>query len=425
MQRLGRIVAFLLTGCTAVAIAAPTATRWIPATDVPGLDGRLLEAEAHARAGACDVASTIVDAMRATCGAPPCDLDGRRIDDIERRCAVDRSGLAAPTDGRLEIDGPARPGLVVVGARRLTYVAADGRRFTRALCVASGAPPSVSFDPDDPRTVSIEGDTRTRARAHLAAAQTHIAAERWCEAAMAFEAVRAQIPRPGLMWNIALAHSKRPDGCAAALAALDASHGVEIGPAARARMPSTREALEARCIARLIVTGVPPGSTLDINGAPMPANGQLAAGVHRLEVSGAGHPAQVTWLALSPGERRQVTYTPPTIRPADDPDGLGWLWAPIAAVGLGLAAGGAFTALALDDLDAHDAAVEAARRDPTRSYLSAQRAALSDFDRDRTLAGIGWGLAAAGAVAFALGWGLDSAIAPTPGGASLGVEGRF
>lgn len=432
-----------------VGLTAPEPLRWLPLAELDGAGGRVQAAEAHARLADCDAALDALAAFEAEPGCAPagCEHDEAYRDRVDRarriegRCVVDRAGLAPPPGGRVEVDGASRPGGIVAGARRLTYILPDGRRLSRALCVRPAAPPTLRFEPDDRRTVSTEGDDRTRARAHVGAARAHVQAQAWCEAALAFEAARARVAKPELAWNAALAQHRRPDGCLAAQAAFGALAAVDLGPQLSAEAEQLRLETRARCAAGLSVSGLAASATLTLNGRPAPDPRStdpqtMLPGVYRIEVHAPPRPAMGAYMALLPGQTRRLAAPPPPAVPPPPPDpppptleadreASGWLWAPLVAVGVGLAAGATFTALAIDDIEDHDAAVGAAGRDSTRSYLAQQQAALDDFDRDRALAFVGWGLAAAGAVIFAAGWGLGGVVTPTGDGASVAVGGRF
>lgn len=437
--------------------AGPTGpdSDWVSVEQADSALGRLRLASAASGAGECEVALAALGRWSGACEGSACEQGAEQAAQIEERCLVDASGLAVPDGGRVAADVEAPPGRVVVGRRMLTYILADGRRFTRPLCVRRGAPPEVAFDALDAPLAPLEDDAGARASALAAQARAYARREAWCETATLYEALAELTELPAARYNAALAHAEREGGCRDAGAAFEAvvadAPSDAIYESARERLERLRES----CTATLVVVGLSSRARVRIDGSP-PADfnvisgglpcmqidtlvTELWPGARRVELHEAGRPPVVTWVPIGAGDDARARapadwweFLPPlgpsssTPPPSPPEETLGWLWAPVAATGLGLTAGVVFTVLAEGDLDAHAQAARDAQRDPSRSYLADQRAALDDFDRDRAIAYVGWGLAAAGAAVFAVGWALDDVEGEVVAtGDGLRVEGRF
>lgn len=418
--------AALATGDAALALA------WLTESgSVDGSEALSLAVAGHAGAPAgCEAAWAAVE----RCRAHRCGAETRHIEAIERRCLVERPLVVGPFT--VEFDGPPAAGRVVAGRRRATLTAVDGTRRTRALCLAPGEVPRLDATADDARLVPVAGARGARAKAHHLAAVAHERDGRACEAAMEFEAARALVPGPATHFNAATAHERAGSPCDETLAAFAALMADPAQPLA-VRAASAHSAARARCTATLVVESATPGAEVTVDGAAPPVDGVVPVGARRVEAWAPGHEPAMTWVSLAAGEMRTVRLeprerdligmAPPLLEPAAPDDGLGWLWAPIAVTAAGLAVGGTFTALAAGDRDDFDRVLRDAAGDQTRSYRGEAQAALDEFDRDRALAVAGFGLAAAGAVTFGIGWLLDGppAVVPAATPVGPGIGGRF
>lgn len=442
LEGLGSILAAWMLGAPCPpSPPAGAATAWVSTEDADSAVGWLSRAQAASEAGACEVAIEALSRWSDGCRAYRCDRAAEPATQVEARCLVDAAGVDVPAGGRLVVDVEAPRGRLVVGRRLLTYVLADGRRFARPLCVQRGVPPVVAFDAPDAPLAPLEGDAEARASALGALARVHRERAEWCPAATLYEAL-AHLPRA--RYNAALAHTQREGGCGDAAAVFAGLIAEAPSDLIVERAREQLEALRATCTATLLIVGPDEGAQITIDGAP-PAPASVAAGglrcrpettlvtdlwpgLRRVELTEAGQPTRVTWVGLRAGDDA-VIHVPERVVPPPPPPPdttLGWLWAPVAATGLGLTAGVVFTVLAEGDRDAHAQAARDAQRDPSRSYLADQRAALDAFDRDRAIAYVGWGLAASGAAVFAVGWALDDVEGEVVAtGDGLRVEGRF
>lgn len=405
-------------------------------------DRALLLADALSRDSAtCDAALEALSTH--DCSAPDCPP---RIASIERRCLVDSAALTAPDGERLTPDGPAYPGRIAVGRRWIHTATPDGRRLRRALCVEPGQPLTLPAD----AAVPLDGDAATRARAHLRAVAAHGRARQRCEQLMHAEAAQALAPTVDRQFNVALAHSLRPGGCADGVRAFDALAAEHPGAPSVDRGRAHFARSRAACTGTLSVVSAPADADVRVDGVPIDPSGALLAGVHRVEITAPAHqagawavrvtPGEVTTLSASldptpppaepaappaepgstPTDPVAIDYPSPVVTPPGSTFRLGWLWVPMTAAGLGLATGATFTALATGD-----------RRDFDRALAAADRPAAADaraaLALDRDLAYTGWVVAGAGAAALVAGLLFDDAVGfvARDGEVGLTVGGRF
>lgn len=440
-------------GCPPTGPARPAGpdSGWVSADQVDSAAGLLRLASAAGGAGECEVALAALERWSGACDGSGCEQGAEQAAQIERLCLVDARGVAVPDGGQVVADVSAPSGQIVVGRRMLTYTLADGRRFTRPLCVRRDAPPEVAFEAPGAPLAPLGDDAGARLSALAGLARAYAGREAWCETATLYERLADLTGLPAARYNAALAHAEREGGCRDAGAAFEAliaaAPSDDIVEGARQKLDELREACAATLLiagltsrARVMIDGVSPPELNVVSGGMrcMPEDTlitDLWPGVRRVELYGEGQPPVVTWVAVGAGDEAlarapagwwSAVPLPPSPPPPPPEPTLGWLWAPIAATGVGLTAGVVFSVLAEGDVDAYEQAARDARRDPSRSYLADQRAALDDFDRDRAIAYVGWGLAAAGAAVFAVGWALDGVegeVVPTREG--IRVEGRF
>lgn len=200
------------------------------------------------------------------------------------------------------------------------------------------------------------GSRQAQAFAHQEAAFAHLRDGRYCEAVAALEAAHALDGQPGHLFNRAQAVALWPGHCVDAVAAFDRF---------LAAVPTGADAEEARAKKSEILKGCPE-ARLPIVAVPS----EPAVAKHT--------PAREP--------PRELLREPPRAFEAAP-----WIAGGVAV--LGLAAGGTFTHLALDDRDEIERWQQRGLAEATEQYRGLEDQARGAFDRDLTLAWVGWGVA--------------------------------
>lgn len=399
-----------------------------------------------ARDSTCAEAEAAFGAAAVECGALCGEVEAARAAAAER-CAGALTVETAPRRARIAVDGVWwKPAPVWAGTRTVTATWPGGATRAQTVCVAPGAAIRARVERDGRLAVDPTAPADERALAHQEAAFGHVEAGAACEAAAEFRAAHAARPDPAFIYNEAMANALDPRRCAAAIEAFD--RFVSACPdcpqvwAARDR----RRELLSGCQGVLAVRLPVPDATVWVDGELSPARSERLPGTYRVTVQAAGHHPVTVPAPVETGETRTVEPalmpvvsppTPPAPAPGastlpalppepPDPPAPDRTWAIVAAgIGVaGLVAGGAFTALAIDDRDTFVATEAEARRDPTQSYRETLRGHLDAFVFDRAMAVTGWTIGGAGLAAAALLWWLDAPapVRATPGGIGLGME---
>jgi len=258
------------------------------------------------------------------------------------------------------------------------------------VCARPGETVEVALTPDAPTLVG-PGTPRARAFAHQEAAFAHLRAEHHCAAAAELEAAFALDGTPGHLYNRALVLALWPDHCGAALAAFDRFLTALPTGADADDARSRRAALATTCTGTLAVTT--PRAELRVDGQPVMGVATLPPGPHRLEARAPGHQPLVMEVPVTAGHARRIALLPLGPPPEADVALAPWIASGVAVVGV--AAGGTFLGLAAGDRDEVERWQTRGLREATERYRGRENDARSAFDRDQTLAWVGFGLAGA------------------------------
>ncbi len=370
-----------------------------------------------------------------------CDLaaDGKRAK-ADARC----TGEVRITGEALEIDGePARsPAQLWAGVHTIAAMHAAGRREI-TWCVAPGTSEALSFDGKSPIEVDVSGDAAARAFAHQEAGLAHAGADRFCAAVREFDRAYKARPEPGFLYNQALAFDHWRGRCAAALRAFDRflAECPDCPQADEAR--TRRKRIVGECAGTLEVDTRPAHAQVVVAGqsGAAPMRVRVLPGRHKVTVTAPAHEAvdfeapvdfgkeTTIEIRLVPVPAAVVAKPPPAPPSPKKPKPWKWVAFTVSAVGFGTA--GFFTWQAQQDLDEFDAVLKLAEQNEDVSYRDDLIGSLDNFERNRNIAFIGWGVGAAGAVTGAVLWlmeGFDGEetawrLVPAPGG--LGVARAF
>lgn len=399
-----------------------------------------------ARDVTCDEAEAAFAAAAVDCGARCGEVEAARAA-AAQRCAVALTVQSAPPGARIALDGtPWTAGPVWVGPRRVRATWPDGAARELTVCLAPGAPSTTQIARDGGLAVNPDAPADERALAHQEAAFGHVEAGAACEAAAEFRAAHAARADAAFIYNEAMAHALDQRRCGAAIEAFD--RFVAACPdcpqvwAARDR----RRELADGCRGALVVRLPTPDATVWVDGELSPARSERLPGTYRVTVQAPGHHPVTLPAPVEMGETRTVepalmpvmapaSPAPPALGAATlpplppepiDPPRRDRTWLVVAAgVGAaGLLAGGAFTALAVDDRETFRSTEAQARADASRSYRDTLRGHLDAFVFDRAMAVTGWTIGGAGIAAAALLWWLEAPapLVATPGGLGFGLE---
>lgn len=399
-----------------------------------------------AQASTCAEAEAAFGAAVVDCGALCGEVEAARAAAAER-CSAALTVETVPRRARLALDGAWwEPTPVWAGTRTITATWPGGATRAQTVCLAPGVAAKVRVERDGRRAVDPTVPVDKRALAHQEAAFAHVEAGASCEAAAEFRAAHAARPDPAFIYNEAMANALDPGRCAAAIEAFDRFVAAcPDCPQVWAARDRRRELLPG-CQGVLAVRLPVPDAAVWVDGELSPARSERLPGTYRVTVQAPGHHPVTVPAPVATGETRTVepalmpivappTPPPPALGAAalpalppepPDPPAPDRTWVIVAAgIGVaGLVAGGAFTALAIDDRDTFIATEAEARRDPTQSYRDPLRGHLDAFVFDRAMAVTGWTVGGAGLAAAALLWWLDvpAPVQASPGGVGLGME---
>ena len=398
-----------------------------------------------AREASCGEAGAAFAAAAVGCGEGCAAVEAAQIEAARvmaaKRCAVTLELTSAPAGAEFELAGAKwSSGPIWAGVHHFTASWPDGSRRMQSVCIAPGAPPALVIARDGRAAVDPSVPAEHRALAHQEAAFDHVERGAACEAAAEFRAAYAARPDPSFIYNEAMANALDARRCAVAIAAFD--RFVAVCPdcpqvwAAR----SQRGELAHKCRGVLAVRLPVPDATVWVDGELSPARSERLPATYRVTVQAPGFDPVTVPAPVETGETRTVevalmaVVAPPVLaptgvamplevseRPARDRT---WLVVAAGIGAAGLIAGGAFTALAVDDRATFTAIEARARGDASQSYRESLRGHLDAFVFDRALAVTGWTVGGAGLAAAALLWWFEgpAPVQVGPGGVGFGME---
>lgn len=368
-----------------------------------------------------------------------CDGCALAADAKAARAAARCTGVVNTTPAEVNVDGTAARSPLRLWAG-VHILAANGREVT--WCVAPDVTADVSFDGSSPIQVDLAGDASARAFAHQEAGLDHARASRFCAAVHEFERAYAASAEPGFLYNKALAYSMWRGRCAEALQTFDRFLANCPGCPQAADARQRKGQIVAECTGTLDLRTEPANAQLVVAGqrGPAPMVVRVPPGRHRVVVSAPGYEALALDAPVDLGGQHRLTLTlvptpaaaPPAPPPPPPVKGKPWKWIAFSVGATGFASAGFFTWRASLNLDEFDRTLALAESDQSTSYKSELLTNLDDFDRNQTIAYVGWGIGAAGLLTGAVLWALEDSseaeksawrLLPTPNG--LGVARAF
>ncbi len=395
-----------------------------------------------ARAETCEEAAAAFERFFEACGGCEQAAAGRAAQaEAAGRCTAELRFDPSPA----QVDGrpAASPQRLWAGPHAIS-VDRDGHRYSASWCAVPGIDGQLELGPSSKVAVAVDADPERRAFAHQEAAFAHVAAGRHCAGVREFDQAHAARAEPGFLYNMAIAYSLWRGRCAEAMRTFDRFLADCPGCAEASEARTRREQLRRECAGTLEVLTQPPAARVAVGGqdGTAPLVVRVPPGRYRVVVTAPGHLDLALDAPVDAGRKRTLELTlepvgapepeataPVAVAPAAPPPepGRPFAWASwtVGLVGLGTA--GFFTWQANEDFDQYESLVRLAAEDPSASQRADILDTVDRLERDRTLALVGWGLGAAGAVAGTVLWFLEGRteeqawnLGVAPGGMGVG-----
>ena len=362
------------------------------------------------RAEGCVRAAKAFQRFEGACGTCAMADEGRAAKSASRCTAELRVEPAT-----VEVDGrpTTQPLTLWAGAHTLASVR-GGRRHEITWCVRPGVKAELAFDGESPIEVDVDGAAQARAFAHQEAGLEHARAERFCAAVREFDKAYEARPEAGFLYNQGLAYSMWRGRCGEALRTFDRflSACPDCPQAADAR--GRREQILGECTGTLEVVTRPGNARVRVAGqsgdAPMVV--RVPPGRHRVVVTAPDHREISIDAPVDLGRTRtlvlELTPVAAEVPPPPPRKRTGaWTWMALTVSGVGFGTAAFFTLQAQQDLDEFDRLLALAQADQDTSYKDKLLGKFDDIERNNTIAYVGWGVGAVGAVTGAVLWLLE------------------
>lgn len=257
--------------------------------------------------GGCPRARAALGEARAECGGP-CRSLRMPAKRLALRCRGRVRARAVPRDAKIRVleAGGASTRQPWAGPARVVVRWPDGTTRARAVCVRPGETSRPVVHREHPAAVDPRGSPAERAARHRNAGRAHLAAERWCSAAVDFAEAERLAPEPRTPLELAAALSRDPHRCAEAVALAEQTAAECGGCPWRAEADAIAGAARARCAGTLEVRLDLPDARLTVDGRPAGLSSRQLAGMRTLTIEAPGHHPVVVPAPIAPGRHRLV-----------------------------------------------------------------------------------------------------------------------